>query len=65
MVLIFLSFLIFLFSDFCFPIFFHKVLVLSRGKKLSSYHAQLAKAKLATICVDFDTLHDEEQISKF
>ena len=53
------------FSETLSPQFLLQVLVMSRGKKLSSYHAQIVKAELATICVDFDTLHDEEQIGNY
>ena len=34
---------------------------MSRGKKLSPYHEQIVKAKLASICVDYDFLETEIQ----
>jgi len=41
----------------------NQVLVMGRGKQLTPYHEQLIKAKLGTICVEYDSLHVEEQKS--
>ena len=37
---------------------------MGRGKQLTPYHEQLIKAKLGTICVEYDSLQVEEQKSK-